>query len=139
MVGQTFNQLTVVSEAESHVDKRLWKAKRLWNCVCICGNKTVIATDKLKSGGVQSCGCLGSGAQNTRRWAKMDLVGQTFGQLTVESEAEHYRSQRQWKCRCSCGNYTVIRTGTLTSGNTRSCGCKAQARDVNLGIGRADD
>src|SRR5262245_47581513 len=28
-----------------------------------------------------------------------------------------------WKCRCDCGNISVVRKHGLTSSNTRSCGC----------------
>lgn len=28
-----------------------------------------------------------------------------------------------WKCLCSCGNYTAVPSGSLTSGKTKSCGC----------------
>jgi hypothetical protein len=122
LVGQSFNQLTVLSEADSRIDKRAWKSKRAWNCICTCGTTTVVSTDKLKSNGIQSCGCLGNGAQNVRRWSKMDLTGQTFGKLTVKAEAPHYRTQRQWNCKCVCGKRTIVRTGSLRSGNTRSCG-----------------
>jgi hypothetical protein len=116
--GQTFNRLYV--QAESPV--RTPSGKKQWVCFCSCGNTTVVSTDKLTMGGVLSCGCLHVETQK-KRWAKMDLVGHTFGQLTVESEAVlHYRSQRQWLCRCVCGKYTTVRTGSLKSGNTGSCG-----------------
>lgn len=28
-----------------------------------------------------------------------------------------------WKCQCDCGNMTIVRRGSLTSGDTVSCGC----------------
>lgn len=33
------------------------------------------------------------------------------------------RSDHRWLCRCDCGKLTSLRTESLTSGNTRSCGC----------------
>lgn len=120
LTGQPFNRLTVLSEAESKTSKRGWKTRRVWNCVCTCGNLVTVSTDKLKNGGVQSCGCLHIERQKAR-WDS--LVGQTFGKLTVEAEADRYRSQRRWHCICECGVRTVVRTNSLRSGNTKSCGC----------------
>jgi hypothetical protein len=113
--GQTFNRLTVVSKAGMR------KGKKLWNCLCSCGNKSVVTTHALKSGGIKSCGCLHVETQR-ERWSTSTLIGQTFGQLTVESESVHYKTQKQWNCLCSCGNHTVVRTGHLKSGAISSCG-----------------
>lgn len=30
---------------------------------------------------------------------------------------------RQWRCKCDCGNYVVVRSQYLRSGHTKSCGC----------------
>lgn len=53
MIGLKFSKLTVTSGAG--VDKH---QKRIWNCICECGNKTVVATTPLRLGKTQSCGCL---------------------------------------------------------------------------------
>lgn len=31
-----------------------------------------------------------------------------------------------WECECKCGNTTLVETGALTTGNTKSCGCGKQ-------------
>ena len=57
----------------------------------------------------------------------IDLSGQTFGNLTVESRVENTKSgSAQWRCRCSCGNTVIATTSILRSGNKKSCGCKAK-------------
>lgn len=57
-----------------------------------------------------------------------EMVGETFGRLTVVEFAGYVRRSgaryRQWRCRCLCGNESVALTGSLTSGNTQSCGCR---------------
>ncbi|NCC68647.1 MAG: hypothetical protein EOM14_10745 [Clostridia bacterium] len=54
----------------------------------------------------------------------LDLVGQTFGRLTVVQRGENDRfGKARWICRCECGNEKVINSRTLMSGDTRSCGC----------------
>lgn len=57
---------------------------------------------------------------------KLNLVGQVFGRLTVIAEGERnpkYPNQRNWRCRCSCGNVVYGRSARLRSGHTQSCGC----------------
>lgn len=52
MINRTFGRLTVVSFVG--VEKR----KRIWECVCVCGNSTKQSTEVLMGGDVRSCGCL---------------------------------------------------------------------------------
>ena len=51
-----------------------------------------------------------------------------FGRLIVIEEVERYRkpsgqTQRQFRCRCECGNETITKLHYLTKGETKSCGC----------------
>ena len=58
---------------------------------------------------------------------KRDLTGMKFGLLTVVREVEQrfYPSgnRTQWECGCECGNLVNVLGNSLTTGNTRSCGC----------------
>lgn len=55
---------------------------------------------------------------------KLNLIGQTFGRLSVISESDKKRKGRTaWLCRCSCGNTNIVTTHDLQIGSTRSCGC----------------
>lgn len=54
--------------------------------------------------------------------------GERYGRLTIVEEAPKYcapggHSQRQVLCQCECGHVKIIRTASLRSGLTRSCGC----------------
>jgi hypothetical protein len=52
------------------------------------------------------------------------MIGQKFGRLTVIEEApKNKHNKKMWKCRCDCGNTTVVSQGGLRSGNSKSCGC----------------
>lgn len=53
----------------------------------------------------------------------IDLTGQRFGRLTVIERAENKGKQTRWRCKCDCGNETIIRSTDLTSGASKSCGC----------------
>lgn len=57
--------------------------------------------------------------------ARLDLTGQTFGRLTVLRYAGGGRGGARWLCECACPARTqrVVDRNSLTSGNTRSCGC----------------
>lgn len=54
LTGQRFGRLTVVERAENSKTRRGAR----WLCQCDCGNRSIVRTDSLKSGGLQSCGCL---------------------------------------------------------------------------------
>lgn len=53
----------------------------------------------------------------------LNLVGKIFGRGLVLSKAENWNGRTYWKLKCSCGNEYLCQTGSLTSGNTSSCGC----------------
>ena len=53
-----------------------------------------------------------------------NLVGTTFGRLTVKERAQNTaRQQAQWLCKCECGGEITVVTVELNRGSTRSCGC----------------
>jgi hypothetical protein len=53
-----------------------------------------------------------------------DLTGRKFGRLTVVGRAPNNRHGKVcWNCVCEDGNETIVLGASLTSGNTRSCGC----------------
>lgn len=52
LIGQKFERLTVLSYSHSE------KGQRVWNCQCVCGNKTKVITTRLKQGRTRSCGCI---------------------------------------------------------------------------------
>lgn len=59
---------------------------------------------------------------------RLHLEGERYGKLVVMEEAESIYSKtgkmiRRWKCKCDCGNITIVRHGDLRNGSTVSCGC----------------
>ncbi len=59
------------------------------------------------------------------------MIGQTFARLTVIrfSHADA-RKRKHFHCVCSCGNEKVVHGASLSSGNTKSCGCLAKEARV---------
>lgn len=62
------------------------------------------------------------------------IVGARFGRLTVVGLGERQRDRPAARCKCECGQETIVRLAQLASGQTQSCGCfrselsKAKAR-----------
>lgn len=51
LIGKNFGRLKVLSL--ENIDNHNVK----WNCICECGNHTVVSANNLRSGGTLSCGC----------------------------------------------------------------------------------
>lgn len=54
---------------------------------------------------------------------QINIQNKKFGNLFVVSKANNIGRFTAWNCLCDCGESVVVRTGGLTSGNTKSCGC----------------
>ena len=117
LAGQRFGRLLVKSVS-------VLNGKRAWNCVCDCGNTTVVNTYCLTHGSIQSCGCFRKEQckkAQTKDFDK-DLLGERFGKLLVIS----YMGDNNWLCRCDCGNEVIkqrIRLITHRKDSKYSCGC----------------
>lgn len=107
------------------------KGVTLWRCLCDCGKEFLTEAGNIRSGRVQSCGCL----RNIKRIK--DITGQKFGELTaIRRLDEKSGTSYLWLCKCECGNEIKVSVGNLTSGQVRSCGClnripaKKKVRDI---------
>lgn len=55
---------------------------------------------------------------------KKEMKGKKFGKLTViQEEGKSPKKGYRWRCKCDCGNETVVYGSHLRSGHTKSCGC----------------
>lgn len=60
------------------------------------------------------------------------MIGSKFGRLEVVSRAGTNKHRKiTWNCVCECGNKTVAVSGSLRSGNTKSCGCLQKEAAAN--------
>lgn len=68
----------------------------------------------------------------------VDLTGRVCGQLTIVRRSRK-NNARAWLCKCTCGEKTTVPTNSLTSGNTKSCGClrKTRGREVSTTHGHS--
>ena len=111
MTGLRRGKLTVAGPTEERKN-----GYTVWRCVCDCGGEVHAPLNQLTAGYRKSCGCLG-------RPARKDLIGRRFGRLTVTGYAGKRDGMHRWRCRCDCGNETVVGQTPLQSGKTKSCGC----------------
>lgn len=62
----------------------------------------------------------------------IDLTNLRFGRLValnkVPAPKETELTGAWWRCRCDCGNETVVLSHNLRYGMTRSCGCLRRER-----------
>jgi hypothetical protein len=52
-----------------------------------------------------------------------NLADHKFGRLTAVRAVGRTGGKVVWLCRCACGSTTNVRAGSLTGGETQSCGC----------------
>lgn len=57
--------------------------------------------------------------------APKNIAGQRFGALTAVRPTDRRAPGVVWECACDCGATTHVQVSWLTSGNTKSCGCRA--------------
>lgn len=111
ITGQQFGELTAIEPTDQRKSVGV-----VWRCRCSCGAEVYATAKDLRSGNTKSCGHL-------KREIK-DLTGKRFGRLTVQYQTgEKYQGNMIWHCRCDCGNELDVMGRSLTSGNTKSCGC----------------
>lgn len=58
----------------------------------------------------------------------MNRVGEKYNKLTIINKGE----KGFYKCKCECGNETVVYITRLKSGWTKSCGCNKLKRNRDL-------
>lgn len=62
----------------------------------------------------------------------IDLTGQKFGRLTA-IKRDTSRKGVYWICKCECGNTKSIKSDSLRSGTSKSCGClQSELRTNNI-------
>lgn len=60
----------------------------------------------------------------------IDLTGKKYTKLIVTKYVGNYK----YICECDCGNKLVVGSGSLRSGNTKSCGCLRKEIGKKIGI-----
>ena len=106
MIGHRCGRLTVISRAENK-NKRAY-----WNCLCECGNSTVVSGKRLRNEHTQSCGCIrketsakqGLKNKHTEEYVKQKLLENGFELLSPYEGILKSTKQKCLKC-----NHTFTR------------------------------
>ena len=118
LTGKKFGRLTVIKRAKNSNNSTMWE------CVCDCGNTTIVSSSALVSGNTKSCGCynIDMASSNFK-----DIANIRFGRLVAleryDFDKNAIRKGVMWRCKCDCGNVVDVTYNNLVNGNTQSCGC----------------
>lgn len=92
-------------------------------CKCDCGKTFNTTQERFYK--AKSCGCLKKETLKKRAKIKPE---DRFGFLSVQNSAGKDDSGNyRWNCLCFCGNLIAVRSSSLLSGKSKSCGCVATA------------
>jgi hypothetical protein len=111
--------------------------KALVLCRCDCGTEKGVRLDGLKSGKVQSCGCLRAerirAEKPSRQAVFSGVLHHRFGRLIATGLLKEPGGVTRIVCRCDCGAQIVTMASRLRDGSTTSCGCFHRERLVKQG------
>lgn len=88
MIGERFGRLVVHARADNFVS-RSGKAYPAFQCVCDCGERTVVLGQALRIGNTKSCGCYARDVLSTRKT-----------QINRATHPGEYNSWAQMRSRC---------------------------------------
>lgn len=105
LTGKKIGHLTVMYRASDWIQPS-GQHKRMWHCICECGNECDVRASDIKSGNTTSCGCQSSKKKSI---GLEDLTGKQFGDFIVIKRAPNRitpsgQQTRVWHCKCKkCG------------------------------------
>ena len=127
LTGQKRGKLTYLKPSRKEEYKTYWWVQ------CECGEIYEIRADRTST----QCSICSRIEQSQKLKGKnmRDLTNQRFTRLIALYPLDERKNKKIiWHCKCDCGNEINIDAQSLTSGNTKSCGClkKDHANFVNL-------
>jgi hypothetical protein len=133
-IGRRYGRVLVVGEyVYKNQGQKYVRQMRYWPCRCDCGTEWLVGESCLKKGDTVSCGC--KSIDFASSYFFKDIRGMVFGSLVaIEPIKLDGETAFRWVCYCDpkhggCGTITPpIRIGSLTTGQTKSCGCRKIAK-----------
>lgn len=141
MVGQKFGEWIVLEKS----NKKVTSHAIFWKCQCSCGTIAEIAGTDLRAGKTTKCKCHKANLenrpvikrkvnQNIRHNFNDSMIGKKFGKLQVLEKDCVKIDGTYVKCKCDCGNITIVRWSNLVSGKTQSCGCTKSRGEEKIAL-----
>lgn len=117
LTGQTFNFWKVLKPTDNK--------KYYYDCECLkCHRIYSVYQSTLKNGNGKMCrACAGKIQSKRQQRVHEELIGKSFGRLTVIGWATDNKNRTVYTCTCSCGNQTTVGYTDLVTGHKTSCGC----------------
>ena len=122
LVGNVYGDMKVISIDELATEssrERFGKKATMWKAQCLkCGYEVSMRKCDLD-------GIVKRNASGCNRCFGNNILGNTYGRLTVIDFPISRNGQREWLCECNCDKHTKLRVSyvQLRTGNTQSCGC----------------
>lgn len=66
---------------------------------------------------------------------KREVIGQKFNKLLIIDEIKK-NNEYYLKCKCDCGNITIVKKSNVLNGHTQSCGCKQKNKLYDKLVGK---
>ena len=128
LIGTTIGSWYVL---DIFYDDKLGEVKA--KCQCKCGTVKDVNIYNLINNQTKDCGCGRKEMLSETR--TKNLVGQKFGRLTVLEllDESNKFNRRQYRCKCDCGNETIVTGSLLLNGHTSSCGCLISGWNAYIG------
>ena len=76
ITNRQFGKLTAIRQI-GYKYHSTGKRTEIWECQCLCGNKSEVLKMNLLSGDTKTCGC------GKYQGKPLDITGETYGQLTA--------------------------------------------------------
>ena len=103
IIGEKYGRLTVIEETEPHFTVGGNK-KRMFVCLCSCGNTTIVSLDSLRSGNTKSCGCLRKELD-----AKGGACKKEFNKFWIKDEVLFFSDEKNNICQVDKEDYDKIK------------------------------
>lgn len=113
--NKKFGLITAIKPTEEVTSK----GEIIWEAICDCQKNIIfhVSGTDLRRKRKTHCGC--------NFPLKYDISGHRFGSLTaIKSNRKRRKGHVIWETICDCGKIHFVTYGDLTSGHTKSCGCK---------------
>lgn len=101
LTGKTFGLLTVIKRADNTKN-----GIAQWECLCNCGNLTIVRGDSLRRGVTQSCGCFVRAKGVRKNFSQIDVTCDFCGNIfkdkpsSVNRKIKHFCSQNCYAEYC---------------------------------------